>query len=183
MNQKVLSKLLKIPIKESKLIIDFVDLDGDNLLDEYDFICMVGLFTQTSYEEKLETIFSLFDSDLSQLMSYEELERLVKCILSINENGSRDVGSQMVKEKIKQIQEMLFLDDQELKLADFLVFTREDEEFQSALLKIGILTEKDLMNICDEDLENEFNRGTDKYRNGNQEQFEKRKLGLDMNYD
>lgn len=47
MNHKILSNYLKIPLQEAKLLINFVDIDGDGLLDDYDFICMVGLFTKS----------------------------------------------------------------------------------------------------------------------------------------
>ena len=68
MNAGILSSLLKIPKSEAETIIDFVDLDGDSLLDEYDFICMIGLFTKNTIEDKLESIFYLFDTDYSQII-------------------------------------------------------------------------------------------------------------------
>ena len=65
MNSKILSKLIKIPEKEAQLLVDFVDIDGDGQIDDYDFVAMVGLFTMTTFEEKIEAIFYLFDEDYS----------------------------------------------------------------------------------------------------------------------
>ena len=68
MSAGILSSLLKIPKDEAETVLDFVDLDGDGLLDDYDFICMIGLFTKNKLEEKLESIFYLFDTDYSQVI-------------------------------------------------------------------------------------------------------------------
>lgn len=42
----MLSQLLKIPKKEAKIVIEFADIDGDGKLNDYDFVCLVGLFTK-----------------------------------------------------------------------------------------------------------------------------------------
>lgn len=65
MSAGILANLLNIPKPEAETLIEFVDLDGDGELDEYDFTCMIGLFTQASIEEKLESVFYLFDEDYS----------------------------------------------------------------------------------------------------------------------
>ena len=46
MNAAMLSNLLKIPKKEANLVIEFADIDGDGKLNDYDFVCLVGLFTK-----------------------------------------------------------------------------------------------------------------------------------------
>ncbi len=89
MPPKVLSKVLKIPLKEAELVTKFVDLDQDGFLDDYDFVCMVGLFTKASLKEKLESIFYLFDEDFSQIINEAELRKFVICILSVNEDGRK----------------------------------------------------------------------------------------------
>jgi hypothetical protein len=45
MSAGILANLLNIPKPEAETLIEFVDLDGDGELDEYDFTCMIGLFT------------------------------------------------------------------------------------------------------------------------------------------
>ena len=65
MTSGILGNLLKIPKNQAETIIDFVDLDGDGFLDDYDFISMIGLFTKATRDEKLESLFYLFDEDFS----------------------------------------------------------------------------------------------------------------------
>ena len=86
MNAAILSNLLKIPKKEANLVIEFADIDGDGKLNDYDFVCLVGLFTKAKLQDKLEGVFYLFDEDYSQLISDKELENLIRCVLCVNEN-------------------------------------------------------------------------------------------------
>lgn len=69
-----LQKLLKIPIKETQEVMQYCDLEEDGF-DEYDFVCMVSLFTQATSNEKLTSIFKIFDDDSSQLICGKELFR------------------------------------------------------------------------------------------------------------
>lgn len=73
MSLGILSNFLKIPKKSAKILMDFVDIDCDGKIDDYEFICMVGLFMKTEVEEKLTAVFELFDEDYSQLIQGEEL--------------------------------------------------------------------------------------------------------------
>lgn len=99
MNAGILANLLKIPKSEAEDLIEYADLDGDGFLDSYDFICLVGLFTKAELEEKLESVFALFDDDFSQVIQDKELERLVECVVSVNENTTRP-NSFQVKKKL-----------------------------------------------------------------------------------
>ena len=178
MTSSILSKILKIPKSEAELVVDYVDLDGDGILDDYDYVCMIGLFTKTRFEEKISAIFSLFDSDFSQVISKDELEKLVRCILNINlQQGSID--EEKVMEKMKEIKRLFFLEEIEMRLDDFSILVKEDEDFKNALKKLGILSPKeDLENYC-EDLEMEYQKGKNVLREEDQEEFERRRLGLD----
>ena len=86
LDAKIISNLLKIPKKEAQLVVDFADIDGDGKLNDYDFVCLIGLFTKAPLQDKLEGVFYLFDEDYSQLISEKELENLVRCILCVNED-------------------------------------------------------------------------------------------------
>lgn len=60
-----MAKFLKIPSEISKELLLFCDLDEDEQIGEYDFICMVTLFLYSSLEDRLESIFYLLDRDRS----------------------------------------------------------------------------------------------------------------------
>lgn len=143
MNSKILSKLLKIPEKEAQLLIDFVDIDGDGQIDDYDFIAMVGLFTMTSFDEKLEAIFYLFDEDYSQIISFDELQRFIKCIICVNARNTKIKKSEIAL-KIQDLRNSFFLENDEMKLQDFIQISKEDEDISSALKTLGIISENEL---------------------------------------
>ena len=71
---QAMQKLLKIPLKETQKVMEYCDLEEDGF-DEYDFVCLVSLFTQATSNEKLSSIFKIFDDDNSQLISGKELFR------------------------------------------------------------------------------------------------------------
>lgn len=179
---KNIAVLLGVPIKEAQLIVDFADLDGDGSLNDYEFVCLVGLFTQGGLEDKLVALFSLFDSDFSQLISQDEMTQLVRCVLSINENG-KEPAPGLVQDKIAEIQHLLFSKEAQLRLADFIVFAQEDEDFKNALYKVGIISDKEYQEEFNKDLECEINRLDEDDLRMDDEQYMKRKLGLDENQD
>lgn len=73
-NANSLKRLLGIPLKETQGVMEYCDLEEDGF-DEYDFVCMVSLFTQAETDEKLASIFKIFDNDSSQLINGNELDR------------------------------------------------------------------------------------------------------------
>jgi Ca2+-binding EF-hand superfamily protein len=73
-NANSLKCLLGLPLKETQKVMEYCDLEEDGF-DEYDFVCMVSLFTQAETDEKLASIFKIFDDDSSQLIAGNELER------------------------------------------------------------------------------------------------------------
>jgi WD40 repeat protein/Ca2+-binding EF-hand superfamily protein len=152
-----ISSLLKIPPSEAQLIIDFADLDGDGCLSDYEFICLVSLFTLGSIEDRLIALFGLFDSDYSQLISKDELKRLLRCIMSINDEG-KEPKAKDVDTKLSQMFGKLFIDEQEIRMSEFIVFAKENSDFKSALMKIGVIGENELIEDFDNDLELEICR-------------------------
>ena len=73
-NASALKRLLGLPLKETQGIMEYCDLEEDGF-DEYDFVCMVSLFTQADTNEKLANIFKIFDNDSSQFIDGKELYR------------------------------------------------------------------------------------------------------------
>lgn len=179
MSAGILANLLKVPKEQIGMVVDFVDLDGDGFLDEYDFVCMVGLFTKGTMQEKLQSIFYLFDEDFSQIISKQELQKLVTCILCINK-GNEKISQAEVEQKMKDIQEDLFqVAEPELKMAEFLEVAVQDSDFRTALVKIGIFREEEGKQDCPQDLLMELEKGQEDIREEDQV-FENRKMGLEQ---
>lgn len=154
---KNLVNLLKIPLDEATMVINYADLDTDGCLNLYEFICLVGLFTQKNIFERILALFNLFDNDNSQFVDQSELTRIIKCVISINENGEEPTKAQ-IEEKINEIKRDFFLTSLEMKLADFQVFCFEDDDFKNALIKIGIFHESDCQKFFNADIDHEINR-------------------------
>ena len=49
-------------------LLELCDVDMDGKMNEYDFICMISLFMTANTEERLESIFYLFDTDHSHMI-------------------------------------------------------------------------------------------------------------------
>jgi Ca2+-binding EF-hand superfamily protein len=43
--------------KMGKKVFDLFDMDGDGLIDDYEFICGLALFTKTNVKQRMEAIF------------------------------------------------------------------------------------------------------------------------------
>jgi hypothetical protein len=87
------------------------------------------------------------------------------------------------EDKFREIQEDFFMKGRELKMSEFICITREDEDFQKALIKIGIL-QFDKEEEMIEDLRDELDKGKDVLRDDEaQEYFENRKLGIEKKTD
>lgn len=64
-------------IADPSQIFEFIDMDQNSSIDDYEFICGLALFTRTSLDERLEGIFNLYDKDRSELLSREEFKVLI----------------------------------------------------------------------------------------------------------
>jgi WD40 repeat protein/Ca2+-binding EF-hand superfamily protein len=157
---KNLANLLKLPLAEAENIIKYADMDGDEYLNSYEFICLVGLFTQKDPEERMNALFSLFDEDNSDYIAEHELERMVRCVITINENGKEPTKSQ-ISAKLNQIKEVFFLSQIELKKSEFVYLCSEDTDFQTAFIKAGIFRKEEFNEYNCLDLNDEINRNLD----------------------
>ena len=74
------------------------------MIDDYNFVAMIGMFTQADLEEKLGIVFSLFDEDYSTNISKKEMGKIVETVLSINEDG-QSVDKLLVQDKMAEIRD------------------------------------------------------------------------------
>lgn len=155
MTTKALSKLLNIGEAQAQIVLDFADVDSDGSLSEYDFVCLVSLFTSADMKQKLGNFFHMFDVDNSHLISKNELGELVKCVLSINKDGG-PVDPSALQQKMLEIR--LRCAGDELTKNEFIQLAREDIEIKNALVKIGVLSNEE-SDMPPEDIEAELLRG------------------------
>jgi len=76
--------------------------------------------------------------------------------------------------------ENIFSASKELKMKDFMMIAREDDDFKNALVKIGIFQQCMLEQEFNEDMEEEFQRESDENLHGEEDdEYENRRLGLE----
>ena len=56
----------------SKPVFDFIDMDGNGWIDEYEFICGLALFAKTTLDDRLEAVYALYDTDRSRALEKDE---------------------------------------------------------------------------------------------------------------
>lgn len=61
----------------------------DGKISNYDFTCMVALFIGSEIQERLDSVFFLFDTDHSHIIDNQELYDLVEAILTVKNNGKK----------------------------------------------------------------------------------------------
>jgi WD40 repeat protein/Ca2+-binding EF-hand superfamily protein len=154
---KNLANLTRLPLAEAAKIVEFADLDGDGCLSCYEFICLVGLVTQKDPEQRVVALFSLFDEDNSHFIDESELQRLVKCVLAVQGGGQEPAPAQL-SQKMADVKLHLFSDDPCMKLAEFKRFCFEDDDFRSALLKLGVFQDSEVELFFNHDIAEELHR-------------------------
>jgi Ca2+-binding EF-hand superfamily protein len=56
------ASLTKLTYKLAEPIFSFIDMDGDEWLDDYEFICALAMFSKTSIDERLEAVYTIYDN-------------------------------------------------------------------------------------------------------------------------
>ena len=63
-------------------LFEYFDLDGNEKIDSYEFLCAMTMLSNSNLDEKAELIFDLYDFDGSQYISRDELVILMTNALS-----------------------------------------------------------------------------------------------------
>lgn len=132
-------------------------MDGNGRIDDYEFICSLTLFTMTSIEQRIATLYSLFDSDNSQALSYPEFEKLVCIILVSHPQFSGNMDDR--KKKAAEIKQRYFSSDQLLSLQIFKEAATQDDFLRDSLINLGVFGPNEVENVkIDNSLAEEFNK-------------------------
>jgi len=67
LNSTKFSKLINLTPELAKPIFEFIDMAEDQWIDDYEFICALALFAKTTVDERLRAIYTLYDTDKSNI--------------------------------------------------------------------------------------------------------------------
>jgi hypothetical protein len=138
-------------------IFDFFDVDESGEIDDYEFICGLGVLTVSPVEERLSSIFTIYDEDGSQICEPAELELLIHTILMI---GSRkEIPSKALASKIAELKKTFLIEKDYVTQDQFCMMCSSDSELSNALFKIGVFGKSEMRKLTtDEDLNQEVCR-------------------------
>lgn len=172
------AKLCNLTPELSKPIFEFINMNGDNWIDLYEFTCALALFLKSSMNDRLEAIFELYDTDQSLVLEKSECILLFKVILMAptgqcpsNEVIEKKRAEAYNLEKIKL--------DKSLHMEEFKKIALKDPELRKGLISLGIIVEGDIEldgDIYDEDINAEVNIQNDM---GHDAEYQARKAGVD----
>lgn len=137
-------------------------MDGDQKIDEYEFICSLTLFTMRPKDQKISSVFSLFDFDNSQSLNNKEFEKLILIIMSTNSTFKDKVQSKSnLQETISQLKKRYFKDSELFSLQEFKVAATQDEALRRCFKDLGIFGPNEIeQSSFGVDLAEEFNKYT-----------------------
>ena len=115
-NSKLIS-ILGIGQRESDILMDYFDMNGDGEIDDYELNCALAMLIYSSIDLKCELIFKLYDLDSNNYLTKDELINLVITILSYKKEP---LVSANIEEKAEEIlKEADFDFDKKLSLKEF----------------------------------------------------------------
>jgi len=128
--------------KMGKKVFDLFDMDGDGLIDDYEFICGLALFTKTNVKQRMEAIFEIFDVNRSQTIDKEEFTDLVAGLMRLN--SSTDLEPTALEKKKSDLKTSYFLESDYVTKDQFASMATADEDLRKSLINIGIISNQEL---------------------------------------
>ena len=115
-NSRLIS-MLGIGQRESDILFEYFDMNGDGEIDDYEFDCALAMLIYSSIDLKSEFIFKLYDLDSNNYLTKDELVNLVVTIFSYKKEP---LVSTKIEEKAEEILKEADLDlDKKLSLKEF----------------------------------------------------------------
>ena len=151
-------------------------MDGDGKIDFYEFTCCITLFTQTDDDERIDSIFNIFDTDSTQSCSKEEFGTLIETILRTN--PSITVTKSMIDAMVNNFETTFFIKDGIFSKDIFKIVAVQTDEIRKSLYGLGLIKQSDMrINIYENDLTEEdlkYNIADER-----DEKYENRKKGIE----
>jgi hypothetical protein len=146
----------------------------DAELDDYQFICGIGVLTKLPIDDRLEAIFHIFDEDRTQICEEIEIRQMISTLFTIL-NGKKFTEEQIYK-KLDGLKSAFFLRANYITLYEFINICKMDTEIRKILGNLGVFAPHEFdIKVPDYDLDTEMR----KQENNDREAFYlSMKLGL-----
>lgn len=136
-------------------------MDGSGSIDDYEFICGLALFMQTSIDQRLEAVFQLYDVNGSQTCDNAEFSDLVEAVLSLN--STVPITQSKLASKIKELKEMYAPGIENVAMTQFTEMAQYDSDLRKSLVDIGVMTLDEVSELGDDPDLAEESRKLDMY--------------------
>jgi Ca2+-binding EF-hand superfamily protein len=143
MNLEEFSNMVRLKGVLAKKLFTFFDMDENESIDTFEFLCALAFFTKTNVEDRLRSVFQIIDPDNNGSCSVTEINDLFEISFRI---ASKDVISDdEIKARLKQIAETYFLDENKpASLDQFSEIMLMDSELKKCLMDIGIFSKEEI---------------------------------------
>ena len=121
-----LISLTGIGQRESDILFEYFDMDGDGEIDDYELTCAISMIIYSSVDLKSEFIFKLYDFDSNNFLTKDELYNLV---ISMTLYKQKPLISSNIHEKTDELLREADLDlDNKLSLREFKAYAYKNRE-------------------------------------------------------
>lgn len=168
LDREGLKSVFNCSSKECDTVFEYFDINGDNKIDSYEFMCALTMLSHSSLEEKAEILFDFYDFDKSKYITRDELVILItNALTSLNALAKKDPPK--IKEIEKETDEFFteadLNNDNKITLKEFKTYLKKNPTILNILMNFGIAKKEDLgtdfgggdIPEVDSDLENEIN--------------------------
>ena len=140
LGKKQIMSFLKIGQRETEILFDYFDMDGNGEIDDYELTCALAMIVHSSLDLRSELIFKLYDFDSNNYLTRGEVVHLVKSILMAN---NKPLINSEIEEKVDEIMRTADLDmDKKLSLREFQLYSYKNREMFACLDKFEKLITK-----------------------------------------
>lgn len=146
------AKMNYISVELARPLFDFINMNGDNNIDEYEFICALALFMKSDIDERVEAIYALYDTDRTMSLDSIELVTLITLILMAGNKGVQPTKKK-VDDKISEIYHSEKLKPgRPLYVTEFQKIAYTDIEIRNGLMVLGVMLPDEIEEQQDGDI-------------------------------
>ena len=183
-DKKTLMSSFLIGKRETDILFDYFDMDGNGQIDNYEFTCAIAMVVHSSMDLRSEFLFKLYDFNSTNFLTRDDIVHLVRAMTLAK---GKSVVSSEVESKTDTIINDADLDqDKKLSLKEFQSYAAKNREIFAVLEPYGKLLNSDPIQSSkggkknvepDEEDEEENDEGNDDEEENEGNDFEEDDIG------
>ena len=140
-DKKTLMSSFLIGKRETDILFDYFDMDGNGQIDNYEFTCAIAMVVHSSMDLRSEFLFKLYDFNSTNFLTRDDIVHLVRAMTLAK---GKSVVSSEVESKTDTIINDADLDqDKKLSLKEFQSYAAKNREIFAVLEPYGKLLNSD----------------------------------------